>query len=81
MWEWRAEYSYYADTVIEPVSTEVELLHFWGQPGERYVVVESASLEGILDALPGAVVVEQARVGSRRAFLLTAGDEQAAVRP
>ena len=70
LWTHRAAHSFYGRTVVPHLTAKDELISFWEQPGERYVLVEDGVLGQAKDLLPSAVIVFEDPIGSRRAYLL-----------
>jgi 4-amino-4-deoxy-L-arabinose transferase-like glycosyltransferase len=69
LWDWRAEYAFYAGRTI-PNLKEPELLRsFWRAHRRPYVIVERADRDRIRTILPDAALLMNEKIGSREAFL------------
>lgn len=68
-WDWRSEYSYYADRSIPGLDTASELKAYWLENRRPYVLVEGVDEKELRALLPDAQLVHQGTIGSREAFL------------
>ncbi|MEO1367797.1 MAG: hypothetical protein AAFX50_11525, partial [Acidobacteriota bacterium] len=68
-WDWRAGYAYYADREIPNLDRPPELMAFWRDHDQAYVLVEGAHVDELESLLPSAELAHRARIGGREAFL------------
>lgn len=70
LWEWRAEYAYYAERTIPGLERPKELATFWRNTRAPFVIVEGAHLGEVRETLPNSNILVHARIGERDAYLV-----------
>lgn len=69
LWNWRAEYAFYAGRTIPNLEEPELLVSFWRTHPRPYVIVEKPERDRIRTLLSNATLVMKKKIGSREAFL------------
>lgn len=70
LWQWRAEYAYYADRNIPNLTEPASLAEFWRDTRAPFVLVEDTHLQEARENLSDERIVAHRWIGGREAYLL-----------